>query len=305
MSLVRRFFAKKQNVKTVEVLQNDGESQSTKVKIDCAGQTDIGKQRSSNQDHFLIANLHKNMHVENSSVPFDQPELFGETMGKLLFVADGMGGAQAGEVASQMAIQEMATHLLNSMHWLFCPKQPEIERFIEDLKAGAMRSHDAVCKDSESDPTHRGMGTTLTVAYLFWPVLYVLHVGDSRCYILRDQKWIQRLTKDQTLAQVLYDHGQLNEVELKESPYNNVLTSAIGIQGEPEAIVYKTRLNAGDRVLLCSDGVNVHMEDQEIESILNNRQSPSEVCEHLINTANDRGGQDNITAVVAFTEPIE
>ena len=204
--------------------------------IECAGATDIGQKRAINQDHFLIADLHKNLHVCDSSVPFGQSELYGQTMGKLMLVADGMGGTKAGEIASQMAIQAMAEHLLNSMHWLFCPKEPEIEQFVEDLKAGAIRSHDAVRCNGESNPERRGMGTTLTVAYLLWPMMYVLHVGDSRCYILRD-KHIQRLTKDQTLAQVLFDTGQLSEADLAVSPYHNVLVSAIGCKDGPDAIV--------------------------------------------------------------------
>lgn len=271
------------------------------VDVDCAGQTDIGVARDVNQDHFLIADLHKNMHVQGSSVPFEQPELYGNVMGKLLLVADGMGGAQAGEIASQMAIQAMAEHLLNSMHWLLFPKQPEIEQFIQDLKAGVLWTHQVVRHDSETDPSHRGMGTTLTVAYLMWPMLYVLHVGDSRCYILRD-KWIQRLTKDQTLAQMLYDRGQLTENEFQESPYHHVLTSAIGSEGRPEAVVYKTRLAPGDRILLCSDGVNAHLDDKEIESILAQGPSASEVCQKLIDTANERGGHDNVTAVVVLSK---
>lgn len=273
------------------------------VNIECAGKTDIGQQRDSNQDHFMIADLHKNMRISDSSVPFSQSELFGRTMGKLLFVADGVGGANAGSVASRMAIEKMAEHLLNSMHWLFFPTQPEIEKFVEDLKAGAYRSHSAVREDSEGNPEHHGMGTTLTVAYLIWPMLYVLHVGDSRCYILRD-KSIQMLTKDQTLAQLLYDRGQLSDDDFQNSPYKNVLVSAIGSQDGPEAMVYKTRLAPGDRVLLCSDGVNGHLSDGAIEAILREGDTPQQVCQQLIDQANAAGGSDNITSVVVFCSPL-
>ena len=269
------------------------------LEIKISGSTDIGLQRDLNQDHFLIADLHKNMHVRSSSVNLENPELFGETMGKLMIVADGMGGANAGEVASQLAILEMAKHLLNSMHWLFCPRQPEITQFIEDLKLGAFSSHRAVRHDAEANPHHHGMGTTLTVAYLFWPLLYVLHVGDSRCYVLRD-KQIQLLTKDQTLAQLLYDHGQLSKSEFETSPYQNVLTSVIGCDPEPEAVVYKTRLLPGDRVMLCSDGVNAHLSDADIERVLIDCRTPEQACQSFIDTANERGGKDNITSVVAF-----
>jgi protein phosphatase len=145
------------------------------------------------------------------------------------------------------------------------------------------------------------MGTTLTAAYLLWPMLYVLHVGDSRCYVLRGGS-LELLTKDQTLAQHLCDCGQLKGTEFEESPYHHVLLSSIGAQETPDAVVYKTRLLTGDRILLCSDGVNAHVEDSEIEQILGSDQSPDEVCRQLIDLANARGGRDNITAFVAFSE---
>jgi len=268
-------------------------------RLDIAGRSDRGKRREVNQDQFLIADLHKNMHVASSSVPFDQPELFGDTMGKLLLVADGMGGAQAGEVASQIAINAMAQHLLNSMHWIMHPAGPEIEQFVKDLKVGAEFTHQIVRKDATSDPDHRGMGTTLTVAYLIWPMVYVLHVGDSRCYILRDQK-LTRMTKDQTLAQHLFDAGQLSDKDLKESPYNHVLISAIGGEAQPHAVVYRTRLKPGDRMLLCSDGVNAHLDDKDIQTELSSAGTADEICQRLIDLANQRGGTDNITAVVGI-----
>ncbi len=268
--------------------------------IECAGNSDIGKKRTVNEDQFLIADLHKNMHVRNSSDSSLSEQLYGETLGKLLLVADGVGGSQAGEVASQMAMQTMAQFLLNSMHWLFHPKQPEIEQFVEDLKAGAMQSHTTVRGLAAEDPRRQGMGTTLTAAYLIWPMLYVLHVGDSRCYILRGGS-LELLTKDQTLAQHLCDCGHLEGAEFENSPYHHVLLSAIGATEAPDAIVYKTRLLTGDRVLLCSDGVNAHVADTEIEQILGADQTPEEVTQQLIDLANERGGRDNITAVVAFS----
>ena len=286
-----------------EEIHDDGEIDIELIPpaaIECAGSTHVGKQRTINQDQFLVADLHKNMHVKISSDASMSEQLFGETLGKLLLVADGIGGNKAGEVASLMAMQTMAQFLLNSMHWLFNPRQPEIEQFVEDLKAGAMHSHAAVRHLAEDDPRQHGMGTTLTAAYLMWPMLYVLHVGDSRCYVLRGGS-LELLTKDQTLAQHLCDCGHLNGTEFEESPYHHVLLSSIGAKENPEAIVYKTRLLTGDRILVCSDGVNAHVEDSEIEQILSLDQSPGETCQQLIDLANERGGRDNITAVVAFT----
>ncbi|MFT7633863.1 MAG: serine/threonine protein phosphatase PrpC [Mariniblastus sp.] len=290
---------KKQNPVEANVETETWEQTDTAAAIECAGRTDIGKRRLVNQDQFLIADMQKSLHVQQSSQPRMDKPLFGETMGKLFFLADGMGGAQAGEVASQMAIQSMAQYLLNSMHWLFHPQQPEIEQFIEDLKTGALQSHQTVRDTADGDPNFRGMGTTLTVAYVMWPMLYVLHVGDSRCYILRNGQ-LQLLTKDQTLAQHLFDCGQLKGAEFSESPYHHVLLSAIGAEGDPNALVYKTRMLPGDRIMLCSDGVNAHLEDAEIETILSEGASSDAICQTLIETANERGGHDNITAIVGI-----
>ena len=243
------------------------------------------------------------MHVQQASTPFAESLLAGETMGKILFVADGVGGASAGEVASELAIQSMAQYLLNSMHWLFHPKQPEIEKFIEDLKTGAKLSHEIVREDAQHHPEHRGMGSTLTFAYLMWPMMYVLHIGDSRCYVLRGDT-LQQITRDQTLAQQLLDCGQLNGAEFEQSPYHNVLLSAIGAESGVDAVVYKTRLLAGDRVMLCSDGVNAHLDDEEIKDLLATDQAADQICTAFVEEANRRGGRDNITAVVAISTEV-
>ncbi|MFK7769000.1 MAG: PP2C family serine/threonine-protein phosphatase, partial [Mariniblastus sp.] len=222
------------------------------VDIECFGMTDVGKKRESNQDHFVIAELHKHLATEYSSVTFDAPQVFGEPMGKLLLVADGMGGANAGDVASELAVKSTVKYLLNSMHWLYHPTEPEIQQFIEDLKDAACFSHHSV-RDAQAHPEQFGMGSTLTVAYIVWPMLYVLHVGDSRCYLRHNEK-LGLLTKDQTFAQSLFDLGHLSSEEFGKSPYQHVLTSAIGVDGQPDAAVYQHRLSYGDEILLCSDG---------------------------------------------------
>jgi serine/threonine protein phosphatase PrpC/nucleotide-binding universal stress UspA family protein len=274
------------------------------VRIRCAGLTDVGRQRETNEDNFLIADLRKNFQVQASSFELDGPYLFGDVMGKLLFVADGMGGANAGEVASEMTIHSTAKFLLNSMHWLFHPNQPEIERFVHDLKSAARFSHLKVREDSQRDPEHHGMGSTLTVAYLIWPMLYVLHVGDSRCYVIHEDK-LELLTKDQTLAQFLLESGQISEEDFDESPFQQVLMSAIGTDYEPETVVFRQRLSIGDRVLICSDGVNAHLDDEEIGEILKMDLSPDQIGQEIIDQANSKGGRDNITTVVMCSEPLE
>lgn len=272
-------------------------SDNARVNMDCFGMTDIGKCRETNQDHFLIADLQKHMRIQSSSVAVNSDQIFGQTMGKLMLVADGMGGANAGEVASELAVDSMAKFLLTSMHWLIHPAQPEIEQFVEDLKAAARFSHEIVRGGANRDPALRGMGTTLTVAYLLWPMLYVLHVGDSRCYVMRNGT-LELVTKDQTLAQHLFEHGHLSQSEFEKSQFHNVLMSAIGADTDLNAVVYRRRLVAGDKLLLCSDGVNAHLEDDQIERLLGASESPQSICEHIISEVNHRGGKDNVTVIV-------
>lgn len=273
------------------------------VDIECFGMTDIGRNRETNQDHFVVGSLYKHLAPEYSSVRLDAKETFGECMGKLLLVADGMGGHNAGEVASELAIKATYEYLLNSMHWLFHPTEPEIEQFIEDLKCAACFSHFVVSGDAERKPDHKGMGSTLTAAYVVWPMLYVLHVGDSRCYLFHENK-MGLITKDQTYAQYLFDQGHLNEQELKSSRFQHMLTNAIGIDGQPEASVYRQRLDYGDRILLCSDGVNRHLDDHQIGEYLEQELSAQQICRSIVDASNQLGGRDNITTVVAkFLQP--
>ena len=273
------------------------------VDIECFGVTDVGRKRHVNQDQFIIGDLHKHLATDQSSVDMGVTCSYGNVMGKILLVADGIGGATAGEVASELAIKSVVEYLLSSMHWLSYPSEQEIERFIEDLKEAACFSHFMVRSDAQKQPARRGMGSTLTVAYINWPMMYVLHIGDSRCYLLRDSD-LRLLTKDQTFAQQLYDEGILSQEQFEQSSYHNVLVSAIGAQGEPDALVYQQKLQYGDRVLLCSDGVNVHLDDQKIGIRLSASDSSQAICRQLVADANDAGGQDNITAVVAkFRRP--
>lgn len=274
-----------------------------RVDIECFGLTDQGKKRSTNQDHFVIGKLHKHMAAEQSSVPLTDDELFGDAMGQLLLVADGIGGAKGGEVASELAIKSTVEYLLNSMHWLSHPTEPEISQFVSDLKDAACFSHRTVRDNANQNPDLQGMGSTLTVAYVVWPMLYVLHVGDSRCYLFHKGK-TGLLTKDQTFAQYLFDQGHLTLDEFEESSFHNVLLSAIGAKDRPDAAVYRHRLEYGDRILLCTDGVNRHLSDHRIGEFLQSEVTSEMICKELVDAANEAGGLDNITTVVAqFREP--
>ena len=271
------------------------------ARILSAGRTDIGKKRENNQDHFLIADLNKSMLVQSTSLNLEaQSRLYGMSHGKLFMVADGMGGHSGGSRASTLAIDLLINQLLNSMHWFFQFDNKSQEReqgFIEDLKRMMQQAHETIEKVS-SGTQFKGMGTTLTMAYVIWPTMYVVHAGDSRCYLLRDEN-LKQLTSDHTVTQQLIESGMPADAAAK-SPWNNVLYNALGAGGSSvNSEIHKIQLQPGDMLLLCSDGLNRHVSDNEIRQVLQTELEPVECCRSLIDLANLRGGHDNVTVIVA------
>lgn len=276
------------------------------AKITSAGRTDIGKKRESNQDQYLIADLNKSMLVQSTSLNLEtQSRLYGMSHGKLFMVADGMGGHQGGNRASTLAIDLLINQLLNSMHWFFQMDKPQVEReqgFIDDLKIMLQKAHEAIEKESSTDATTKGMGTTLTMAYVIWPWMYVVHAGDSRCYLLRNDE-LQQLTRDHTVSNQLMEKGGMTQDEANKSPWSNVLYNALGAGASAvDAEVHKVALEPDDRILLCSDGLYRYVADSEIADMLLSELEPMECCRSFIELANFRGGADNITAIVARLE---
>jgi protein phosphatase len=269
--------------------------------FDCAGLTDVGRARQQNQDQFLIANLKKSMLVDSTSLPLaEHPRLYGGSMGRLLMVADGMGGHAAGERASMLAIDCMVDRLLNSVHWFFNLDRDPEDHFLEDLQDLLRSAHRRIVDEGLSHLSQKGMGTTLTLAYVIWPRLYVVHAGDSRCYLFRRGE-SERLTVDHTLARQLVDAGGIEEAEESTSRWSHVLWNVLGGGGEEvTAEVRRVDLEPGDAILLCSDGLYRYFEDDELCRVLSGGQSAAAMCQKLVATANERGGRDNITAVVGL-----
>jgi protein phosphatase len=270
--------------------------------IDCYGLTDVGKARKVNEDQFLIAELSKSAFVSQTSLSLeDRTRLFGNSRGQLLLVADGMGGMAAGELASSTALRTLINYIMNIMPWFF-RLDPKTE---DDLK-GEIKSAIERCQSSieslvDVTPSLEGMGTTLTMAYLLWPRAYFVHIGDSRAFILRNGK-LQQITRDHTVAQQLVEKGAMQPDAAKESRLSNVLWNVIGgrdgiSRTEPE--IYKIRLESGDTLLLCTDGLTAHVQDSMIAYMLNMKTDAKKACRQLVNAANEAGGTDNITVVVA------
>lgn len=276
------------------------------AKILSAGRTDIGRKRENNQDQYLIADLSKSMLVQSTSLNLEaQSRLYGMSHGKLFMVADGMGGHQGGNRASMLAIDLLINQLLNSMHWFFQMDRSQEDRearFIEDLKIMLQKAHEAIEKESSQTVDRKGMGTTLTMAYVIWPWMYIVHAGDSRCYLFRENE-LQQLTHDHTVSNQLMKSGGMTKDEAEQSRWSNVLYNALGAGASGvDAEVHKVALQPHDMILLCTDGLYRYASETELSQLMVSEPDPRDCCRALIELANMRGGADNITAIVARLE---
>jgi protein phosphatase len=265
--------------------------------VDVFGLTHLGKARKTNQDNFLICSLHKQMRVHYTSLPeVARLPLWGERLAYLAMVADGVGSGLGGGEASRHTIEVVAQYVTESMHCYYTADATDEQAFSEALQEAAMHCHQSVAEKAEADPDRRGMATTLTMLITVWPVTYLLQVGDSRCYILREGTLTQ-ITRDQTMAQELVDQGVLTVSNADNTQWAHVLSSAIG--GSQTAPVV-TRIDRAwdDVILLCSDGLTKHVSDNRIREQLSTMKSSQQVCEDLLQEALDGGGSDNITVLV-------
>lgn len=269
-------------------------------KMDCYGMTDIGHEREANEDQFLIADLNKSMRVYQTSLGLDhQTRLFGGSQAKLLLVADGMGGQAAGERASTIAIDSITKYVLNTMDWFFRLEGTHEAEFLEELKSSLLAVQREIQLEIEKVPRRQGMGTTLTMAYLVWPRLYVVHAGDSRCYVLRGHE-LRQLTHDHTLAQQFVETGEMSAAEVEGSQWSHMLWNVVGGDSSKLHVeLHRAELHLGDTVLLCTDGLSSQVADGRIARILHDTKTAQHGVQRLIEASNAAGGADNVTAVIA------
>jgi serine/threonine protein phosphatase PrpC len=269
--------------------------------IDVHGLTHVGKVRRTNQDHFLIASIHKRVQVHLTSLSGPQQRPFGdERVAVVAMVADGVGGGEGGEQASATTLEVASRYVVESMNCYYSADSAEAT-FIDALQAAAMRCHDAVVERAGAAPGVRSMATTLTLWMGVWPWVYLLQVGDSRYYLYRDGTLTQ-VTRDQTLVQDLVDQGVFSRAVAQRSPLAHVLSSAIGGR-ETMPVVTRLRNDWGDVHLGCSDGLTKHVSDERIAQRLATMRSAKQVCEQLLQDALDGGGTDNITIIVGRAVP--
>lgn len=271
---------------------------ATALTVRSFGLTDRGRVRESNEDQFVNARLSRALQLQQSSL--QQPAtLIGEQHGHLFVVADGMGGHAGGEHASALALITIEEFLLNTLKWFF---ELQGDRFLTEFQE-ALRAADArVFAEASRNPALQGMATTLTMGYSSHSVLYVVHAGDSRCYLLRGGL-LHQITRDHTLVEEMIRGGALSVEDAAHSPFGNVVTNFVG-GSEPglKPEVHKLTLEPDDVALFCSDGLTSMVPAEEIAGVLQAETDPEVACRRLVDLANAAGGRDNITTVVARFE---
>lgn len=274
------------------------------VLIDAAGLTDTGRARPVNEDSFLIATLQRSLVVHEAS-PAARGWFTGEPAGTLLVVADGMGGQGGGDVASKVGVDTVVTYLLNSMPWKSLPSVPGAPRSsltgVRDALSSALVAGDETVKSAGARSGTPHMGTTLTMAFVLWPNLYIAHVGDTRCYLLRSGQ-LQRLTTDHTVAQQIAEISN-KPVEVASHLHHVLWNCLGGSDDQPRPQVARHELRLGDALLLCSDGLTKHVEDERLAAVLGAGGPVAARAQKLVELANQAGGSDNITVIVAEALP--
>jgi protein phosphatase len=272
------------------------------VPLDVDGRTSAGHPRKVNEDQFAIVDLGSALRVRQSSLNGDVPRgTQVDRRGALLVVADGLGGHGHGDRASSLAVKSVLSFVHDSVPWLLSLSAQGPAGAVSVL-AAAMRCADAVVTSArtESDSEATGtMGTTLTLASVVWPQLSLAHAGDSRCYLLREGL-LTRLTSDHTVGEDLARRGRLPDgVAPDESSFLSTLTTAVGGDSDLDEERRAVRLCLGDQILVCTDGLTHYLSDADIGGVMQQAASARAACDELIDRALQRGGSDNVTAVVA------
>lgn len=264
------------------------------VIVQVFGQTDVGRTRDHNEDSFVVVNL-----SAGEPLRFERlVEQAADPSATLFMVADGMGGAAAGEVASATAVDVVLRHLREKLAGV---KDLSPAALVEELTHAAEKANWSIFQQAMSRPELRGMGTTATIAVLLRDTLYVAQVGDSRAYLLRNGTATQ-LTKDQSLMQKLIEAGEMTEEQAAQSDRRNIILQALGPEANVKVDVTVQAVRRGDVLLLCSDGLSGQVRPDDMARIVEEELDLSVACDRMIAMANDQGGPDNITVVAARFE---
>ena len=238
--------------------------------------TDVGKVRTIDEDSILAADLSFGVNSENSKF-------------LLLAVADGMGGHAKGEEASKIALNAIAKSVI--------PELFNDTPFTELLEKGIQNANQDILDYTAKYPESSGMGTTSVCAVVKGNEVHLANVGDSRAYVISDDE-IRGVTKDHSYVQALVDEGKITQADAREHPKKNIITKAVGISPSVEADKSILTLGSDESLLLCCDGVIAHLTDEDIHKIINDSSDPQSACQKIVDTANERGGSDNISLII-------
>lgn len=274
-----------------------------RVHAEIAGSTHPGV-RPNNEDAYVIFRIGRFMERVDSNIPASELPTRQEESGHLLLVADGVGGAEGGEVASRVSLRKVLDLVLRAPRWALklddpATREAEIRGLVMRSRAYLQQMHAAVREIQAQSPELSSMGTTLTGAYTVGADMFVMHVGDSRAYLLRDGK-LMRLTRDHTLAQQYADLGLVPQDAVDQHPLGHVLTRALGSPVDKlESDMVHVVLQDGDVLMLCSDGLTKMIDEARIVSLLQTHTVTTDACRELVKAALLSGGKDNVTVIVA------
>ena len=268
------------------------------VLLKFGGATHVGKVRTNNEDHYAIVKRTRSSELLLANLSPDDLAL-ADDHAYAMIVADGIGGANRGEVASRLAVQTMFELASQATSWVMRFTDLQAQQIEERAAAYVERIQSTLRRESRADTELAGMGTTWTSAHLFPPYAVVAHLGDSRAYLLRGGELTQ-ITRDETMAQVLIDSGVSPE---RVKSFGHILLNSFGGRGENvSAQIHLVRFEPTDQLLLCTDGLTDMVADDAIAEQLSRREPPQAACDELIRMALENGGHDNVTAVLAAAE---
>ncbi len=268
------------------------------VSIEFGALTHTGKVRSHNEDHYGIVRRRRERQVLATNLPPDAfPPLYDDAY--VLAVADGIGGASFGEVASMLALRTGWELTTGAFKWHFNITERESEELLEMLKVSGQLIHERLRNQSKADPRLAGMGSTITGALMIGFNVFLAHVGDSRAYLFRNGE-LERLTRDHTVAQKMVDQGLIESITDAPRIMRHALVNCLGgNRPEVEVDTRQVELAKGDWLLLCSDGLTDMVPEPEIIQVLTRCPKPQEAAAALIEAALEHGGKDNVTVVLA------
>jgi protein phosphatase len=271
-------------------------SDDQRRRLESFGLSHVGKVREGNEDHFVIASLQRSLEIRQTNLedravldPLCGPKAY------LYAVADGVGGQEGGRLASGITIRTIVEYLFETVGSYHAVVPGQEHAFLDPLRDAVHRAHDKLL--STFGLPQGGPATTITIVLVVWPQAFVVHVGDSRAYHLRDGR-LQRLTRDQTMGAYLVDEYAMTEQQVEQGGFNNVLSSAVGAQ-EMMPTVSQLALEQGDTLLLCTDGLTKHVTEERIAAVLGGSANAESGCRALVDLALAGGGRDNVTVVVA------